>query len=269
MIAPHITEMPAVATCESLEPSQFLSRFGTPNLPFLLKNGMGETPAMQKWDWQFFAQGYGDRLIIVYRTKNRNNYERMTLKEYIDYIHTSNDADPLYLLDWFVDKNCPELRQDYTVPAYFHSWTDKFAPKFRPKFLAFYIGPKNSASPLHIDILSTSAWNAVFRGAKLWVFYPPEQSKLLYGGKVNPFNPDPEKYPLFKQAQGFYAIQQAGDLIFTPSNWWHAVFNMEHTISLTDNFINRSNIKIFLNSLPHSMAHLIKRTWKRRHQQYN
>lgn len=269
MIHPHIAAMPLIDTCESLDQSHFLSRFGKPNIPFLLKNGMKDTPAMQKWDWQFFSDSYGDRRIIVYRTKNRNNYEKMSFKEYIDYIHTNNDQNPLYLLDWFVDKNCPELRADYSVPRYFHSWTDKFSAGLRPKFLAFYIGPKNSASPLHIDILSTSAWNAVFRGAKLWVFYPPKQAEFLYGGKVDPFNPDVEKYPLFKDAQGFYAIQEAGDLIFTPSNWWHAVLNLEHTISLTDNFINQSNIKIFLDKLPFSLAHLIKRTWKRRHQQYN
>jgi hypothetical protein len=174
MIHPHIKEMPLIQSCEDLDRHSFLSRFGKPNIPFLLKNGIKDTKAMQTWDWQFFADQYGDRSIIVYRTGNRDDYQTMLFKEYIDYIHTNQDEAPLYLLDWFVDKNCPELRADYSVPSYFHCWTDQFPKPLRPKFLAFYIGPQKSASPLHIDIMSTNAWNAVFTGQKLWVFYPPE-----------------------------------------------------------------------------------------------
>lgn len=269
MIHPHIQQMPLIETCEGLDKNQFLSRFGKPNVPFLLKNGVKNTQAMYKWDWQFFADQYGERPIIVYQTGNRNNYQTMLFKEYIDYIHTTQDEHPWYLLDWFVDRNCPELRKDYIVPDYLHSWTDQFPKKFRPKFLAFYIGPQHSASPLHIDILSTNAWNAVFRGKKLWVFFSPQQAKFIYHGKVNPFKPNFEKYPLYQQAQGFYAIQEAGDLIFTPSNWWHAVLNVEHTISLTDNFVNSSNGKLFFQNLGPALMHLSKRTWKRRHQKYN
>lgn len=269
LIPSHISQMTSVEVCEGLDSHDFLSRFGKPNQPFLLKNGVKNTPAMQKWDWSFFAQQYGERQIIVYKTSNRNHYQTMLFKDYIDYIQTTTDTDPLYLLDWFVDKNCPELRADYTVPAYFQSWTDKFLPILRPKFLAFYIGPKNSASRLHIDILSTSAWNAVFRGKKLWVFYPREQTEAVYQGKVNAFSPDYEKYPLYQHAQGLYAVQNPGDLIFTPSNWWHAVLNLEHTVSLTDNFINASNSQLFIRDLPFSLRHLIKRTWHRRRQKYN
>ncbi len=266
---PHITAMPSVERCEDLDQKGFLSRFGKPNLPFLLKNGIAQTRAMQRWDWSFFAQQYGDREVIVYRTSNRNQYQKMLFKDYIDYILTTDDTDPLYLLDWFVDKNCPELRADYSVPSYFHSWADQLIEPLRPKFLAFYIGPKHSGSKLHIDILSTSAWNAVFKGAKLWVFYPQDQTQNIYNGRVNPFNPDFEKYPLYQKAQGFYAIQNAGDLIFTPSNWWHAVYNIENTLSLTDNFINRSNIDLFFKRFFFSIKHLSKRTWQRRHQKYN
>ncbi len=259
--------MPSIETCERLQNDEFSSRFGRPNIPFLLKNGVADTPAMQKWDWTYFADHYGDRIVIVYRTSNRNLYKKMSFREYLHYIHNTDDADPLYLLDWFVGKNCSELTQDYSIPPYFESWLDKFMPI--SKFLAFYIGPKHSASKLHIDILSTSAWNAVFRGQKLWVFYPPNQTEFIYNGKVNPFNPDDEKFPLFKQAKGYYALQNPGDMIYTPSNWWHGVYNTEHTLSLTDNFINGSNIKQVISHLLPSTVHLIKRSWARRHQQYN
>ena len=263
------TTLREAPSCENLDASSFQEQFGKPNLPFLLKNGVKNTFAMENWNWEYFRNKFGSREMLVYRTGNRNDFKKILFADYIDYIHHTQDEKPYYLLDWFVDNNCPELRQEYAVPAFFKSWTDHLPQALRPQFLAFYIGPKNSASPLHIDILSTSAWNAVFTGQKLWTFYPPDQKDLVYNGKVNPFKPDYDRFPLFKKAKGYYVVQNPGDIMFTPSNWWHAVHNTENTISLTDNFINNSNFKIFITHFFPALSHLVKRTWIRRHQQYN
>jgi hypothetical protein len=39
-------------------------------------------------------------------------------------------------------------------------------------------------------------------------------------------------------------VQNPGDIIFTPSGWYHAVCNLEMGVSLTENFINSSNIEL-------------------------
>lgn len=265
----HVLSLASIPSCQALDNEIFLKQFGKPNKPFVLKAGIRHTPAMGKWTWDFLREKFGSKEIVVYKTGNRNDYKIMRFNDYIDYIHTTEEEDPYYLLDWFVEQNCPELRADYEMPSYFQSWADRLPTPLRPHFLAFYIGPKNSASPLHIDIMSTSAWNAVFQGQKLWVFYPPEQANLVYRGKVNPFQPDYEKFPQFKKAQGMFCLQEAGDVVFTPSGWWHSVLNTEHCISLTDNFINSSNIQRFFTRFFPATGHLIKRTWKRRNQIYN
>jgi oxalate decarboxylase/phosphoglucose isomerase-like protein (cupin superfamily) len=36
-------------------------------------------------------------------------------------------------------------------------------------------------------------------------------------------------------------VQRPGDIIFTPSNWWHQVRNDTCTLALTENFINETN----------------------------
>lgn len=265
----HIYQLPAINAETDLQQQDFLANYGLPNQPVLLKTAMQDCLAMKNWDWSYFKQHYGNKTIFVYQTGNRDNYRQTAFADYIDYCLHSQEAQPYYLLDWFVKYNCPELATQYKIADYLKSWTDHLPQWIRPNFLSLYIGPQNSASPLHIDILSTSAWNAVFRGKKLWVFYPPQQAKNLYHGKVNPFYPDRNRYPLFDKAQGFYAEQNAGDVIFTPSGWWHAVINIESTISLTDNFINRSNAAKFVKNFIPATAHLIKRTWVRRKQVYN
>lgn len=37
------------------------------------------------------------------------------------------------------------------------------------------IGPEKSGSSFHIDPNATSAWNAVIKGSKKWIFYPPNE----------------------------------------------------------------------------------------------
>lgn len=231
---------------------------------------------IRKWDkekiidWDYLKIFYGEKKVVAYRTFNRNDSRIFTIREYIEYTtRNTNDTRPYYILDWFIEKNCPEVIYNYEVPFLFKSWLDYIPNFIRPYFLAFYIGAKNSASPLHLDIMGTSAWNTVFTGRKLWVFYPYNQSNLVYNGKINPFEPDYRTYPLFKKAQGFYCLQEEGDLVYTPSGWWHAVLNIEPSISITDNFINGSNIGFVFKNLVPILKQLIQRTWDRRSQASN
>jgi hypothetical protein len=93
----------------------------------------------------------------------------------------------------------------------------------------------------------------VVKGKKLWIFFPQSERKCLQDDDeefVDPFNPNFEKYPQFKSAKNAQiAIQNPGDIMFTPSGWYHAVFNLESGIALTENFVNETNIFQVLSSL--------------------
>lgn len=36
---------------------------------------------------------------------------------------------------------------------------------------------------------------------------------------------------------------RAGELIFVPSGWWHAVINLEETVAVTQNFVSPRNLR--------------------------
>jgi hypothetical protein len=174
----------------------------------------------------------------------------MTVAEYFETVHdVQGTRDGWYLADWKLVGKIAELRRDYEVPAVFRCWTERLPREQNPELRWLYIGPAGSGKPLHRDVMSTAAWNAVISGRKRWRFYPPEQNAALYDGAVDVFAPDAAKHPLFARATALEFEQGPSDLVYTPSGWWHQVENLEACISVTENFINELDVEAVIAEL--------------------
>ncbi len=129
----------------------------------------------------------------------------------------------------------------------------------KPFFRWLVIGPPRSGSSFHVDPSRTSAWNALLRGRKRWVLYPPGCTPpgvrvgVARDGGEKYNSPTPLKwllkhYPAARAcltcAQAPLEVtQEAGELIYVPSGWWHMVLNLEETIAVTQNFANTTNFE--------------------------
>jgi hypothetical protein len=216
--------------------------------PVLIRGLAKQWPAYRKWTGPEFAQKYGNTEVSALRGRTRKTF---LLSEYLDYMQTTTDEKPYYLKNWTFTNEHPELIDDYTVPDYFENWLRRIPLELiggddEQTLRWAYIGAKNTESLMHQDVWYTSAWNAVLSGKKEWLFYSPEDTDNVYGGAVNAFNADLEVHPKFREAKGYRCIQEPGDLVFTPYLWWHQVRNLEAGISITENFINDSNIEMVL-----------------------
>ena len=50
-------------------------------------------------------------------------------------------------------------------------------------------------------------------------------------------------YPFLPQeSRPIEIVQNPGQTIYVPSGWWHMVLNMDHTVAVTQNFADDSNI---------------------------
>lgn len=107
---------------------------------------------------------------------------------------------------------------------------------------------------LHADVIRSFSWSTNICGEKRWYLVPPEQSFLLYDCfgrqlashlEVDVQNPGLQVFFPGLALVRKYAIQimqQAGETLFVPSNWFHTVENTQDTLSINHNWVNRANI---------------------------
>lgn len=228
-------------TCTAPTPEEFNTHYGHTSQPVLIRGVASAWKAMERWNLPEFLRTVPRREVKVSRT-DESEPVKMDLHEFFHYISGSED-NPYYLRDWRFDKDCPAMLNDYEVPVYFESWSRHLPESIRPVLRWLYVGPDNSGTGLHLDTMDTSAWNAVITGRKHWLFFPREDGPRLYNGHADMFRPDFDRFPLIKGLAPVYCVQEPGEIVFTPSTWWHQVYNEKGGISITENFVNETNYR--------------------------
>ncbi|XP_041376873.1 uncharacterized protein LOC121389344 [Gigantopelta aegis] len=175
----------------------------------------------------------------------------------------------LYLKDWHFTRSFPDYTA-YETPVYFRSdWLNEFwdTQLDKPDDYKFvYMGPKDSWTPLHADVMRSFSWSANVCGRKKWILFPPGEEEALkdrFGQLVfDVTSSDLENtstYPNYGKLQHqFEVIQEAGEVIFVPSGWHHQVVNLEDTISINHNWFNGCNIDICWKFMKQSLADVKK-----------
>ncbi|MBT2453101.1 transcription factor jumonji [Streptomyces sp. ISL-43] len=116
------------------------------------------------------------------------------------------------------------------------NWLLALPADARPDWVWLMIGGAGTSSPLHVDTMASAAWNLLCSGRKKWTFHSParaEEWHLLPPGCCTAGACDEESVEV---------VQGPGDIVVTPSGWAHEVHNVTGTVSVTANFINRSNL---------------------------
>lgn len=224
---------------------EFLEEFARPGKPVIVTGLTADWPAQKRWTMDFFRQNYGHLPVEVKReARGDGSSRKMSMGDYIDYLETTQDESPYYLASWDFLVPAPELARDFTLPDYWSDdWMLDLSDELRPRLLWLFIGPARTGFRMHVDIGHTAAWNAQLVGSKRWTLFAPEQLPKLYHGRVNSFDPDLERFPLFMQTAGYECTLHPGEAIFTPSLWWHQTQILEPSIAVSGNFANAHNIQ--------------------------
>jgi histone arginine demethylase JMJD6 len=265
----------------ALAPQDFLDRYLTgTGSPVIVTDALDSWRAKTAWNFEMFKSRYGSENVVASVWSNDSFRKVIKFCDYIDYLDappgkspgfwidsvtkfpvegpTDLANKPLYLTSWRGFITHRELLDDVQLsPSFVEDWFPLLPKGFRSALdnatryysAGILIGPPGSQAILHQDYLHSHAYLAQIRGRKRCLLFSPEDSANLYAGKVDPDQPDMEKFPLFRNATAFECILEPGELLFIPCTWWHHVVAIEKSITVNYNFFNRVNFRAYFTDL--------------------
>ncbi|XP_076316913.1 jumonji domain containing 4 isoform X2 [Tachypleus tridentatus] len=223
----------------------FVVQFLIPNLPCKFASQFTESWRSRKeWvnsemkpDFSFLKDHFGMAAVPVancnYKVYNSQHKEEMYLENYIKYLETVKD------MNWdFSSKPCLYLKDWHFV-----------------------------RTPFHADVFGSYSWSANVCGKKKWLLFPPgdEENLIDWKGQMaydvsSPLLKDKNYYPKTSKLQkiGIEIIQEAGEIVFVPSGWFHQVWNLEDTISINHNWMNGFNLHFIWKQLLEALNNVEK-----------
>ena len=264
-LTPFISNTPLrnwISRLDNLSAADFASEWS--DRPFMLTEAIKCWPVLKNWCSETLLQRYG-------QVKFRAEAAEWPLADYVEYMNDNEDESPLYLFDKdFVQKmelSTEETHGAFWSPPCFAEDLFEVLGEQRPDHRWLIIGGRRSGSTFHKDPNSTSAWNAVIKGSKYWIMFPPSQ--LPPGVIVSQDQSEiTSPYSIAEWLLNFHqearhmqscreVICNAGEVVHVPSGWWHLVVNLEPTIAITQNFVPKAhlgNVLDFLRNKPQQVS---------------
>mmetsp|Transcript_19658 Transcript_19658/g.28897 ORF Transcript_19658/g.28897 Transcript_19658/m.28897 type:complete len:449 (-) Transcript_19658:331-1677(-) len=268
-------DIPLVAETLDLPVQDFIDKMERKSLPSIIRGipNANSWPAVEKWKLDTIASDpdLAERYFKVGEDDDGKSV-KLKLRHFMRYTRDTKDDSPLYIFDSAFDEDrvAKKLLDHYTVPSYFNE--DLFhlvGERRRPPYRWFLVGPKRSGTTVHIDPLGTSAWNTLISGKKRWVLFPPGTARGIVKGRglirkheddeaIHYFTtilPRIKKRALeerdlvgkdrhdsdWNNFKCYEFTQTAGETVFIPNGWWHAVLNLTDTVGITQNFCSSRN----------------------------
>ncbi|MCO6431151.1 MAG: cupin-like domain-containing protein [Deltaproteobacteria bacterium] len=246
---------------EELTPEKFQQFFLKPNTPVVIEGLAKNWDAVKDWSAEFFSERYGDYNIPVRMIGDKLDETAlkivdMKLNKLVENINAGGKFYGANMADIFNDNK--ELREALDLNILTKYMISNKRAKIGSTQLFFSGG--GTRSGFHC----TGGINlfVMVAGHKEWTFVPPKytmwmqpitRKDLFYSATPfdwkKPFDEiDAEGYPLYRYAPKFVANLYAGDVLFSPQWWWHAVNTSCTSLAVAVRAIN----KIVLGNVPYS-----------------
>ncbi|MDE3214151.1 MAG: cupin-like domain-containing protein [Bacteroidota bacterium] len=223
----------AVDRVESITPEDFKQHYYLPQKPLIITGLAKQWPAYNKWNWEYFKQIVGHKEVALYNNVKSDAYtpinkadDYKTFGDYVDMIQQGPAGWRIFLFNIF--DHAPQLIEDFT-------WPETLMKGFVKKYPMLFTGGQTSITHMHFDIDLSHILHTQFMGRKKILLFPFDQQHKLYR---KPFevlsladfshyheaqsgNPDYEKFPALKYAQGYELELAHGETLFMPAGYWH------------------------------------------------
>jgi ankyrin repeat protein len=252
---------PRITVVETLTPDAFAEAYRL-GRPILVLEPVDEgiepmdIPAFSRWSHTSLLAHYGDvyvnRASIPYASQfGVPGSKRMTLKQYVSEEMSSLgvsrqqrgvarnyvfDSGVNFALgrDWLNSKEQVATAAKGGAAADFRGFSFVGPDRGNATFSSFqwFLGPANSGSQLHYHL---AAVNMLIYGAKQWFLIPPDAAR--YARKPIAEWVKSDLKTLEKQGVPVLrCVQRAGQALFVPRRWAHAVLNLQDSVGVAQEF---------------------------------
>ncbi|MAM17618.1 MAG: cupin [Gramella sp.] len=219
-------ELKQIPRIESISKDDFVRDYVRPQKPVVIKKLIQDWPAYRKWNLEYIREMAGDRTVPLYddrpissRFKFNEAHAEMKMSDYIDLLEREPTNYRIFLYNLL--KQVPKLQEDFSFPD--------IGLRFLKQLPMLFFGGANSRVFMHYDIDYANILHFHFHGKKQCILFPPSESKNLYkvphaliSREDIDFNdPDFEKFPVLKKAQGYITELNHGETLYMPEGYWH------------------------------------------------
>ncbi len=233
---------------------EFMNEYIIPNKPVILTDQSKDWKAYNVFTPEFFKKNFPDKTATI-------KGKEYKLGEYVDMMLASTPENPApYPFKVDIDRKFSELLE-YVQPDFEVMRKNRLkSPMFRNGLIpqaatleVFFGGAAGWFPYLHYDLYGLYAIVTQVYGHKEFILYKPEEGKYMYPDPEHPwkstieeyYNPNYEKYPLFKNANPMSDVVAPGETVFVPKGWWHTARSMEPTISIAKDLLVHQNWDLF------------------------
>lgn len=242
----NLTEIPRVKNISSVD---FVEHFVKTQKPVVIENLTRDWKAFELWSFDYFKEIAGDVVVPLYDNrpithKNKFNepHAKMKLKDYVALLKNEKTAFRIFLFNLI--KEVPTLQNHFEAP--------KLGIKFLKDLPFLFFGAKDSKVFMHYDIDFANILHVHFEGKKRCILFPPSETKYMYKvpnslvtlNDIDFDNPDFERFPALRYAQGMVTELNHGDTLYMPEGYWHHMHYLTPGFSMSLRALPQSAMNI-------------------------
>lgn len=211
---------------KTITKEDFLKNYFKPQKPVVIERFIEDWPAFTKWDLDYMATIAGDKIVPLYDNRHVSHkdgfnqpHAKMKMRDYVELLKTEPTKYRIFL--WNILKEVPQLQKDFEFPD--------FGLKLMKGLPMLFFGGKDSYTFMHYDIDLANIFHFHFHGKKEVILFDQKQNEYLYKiphslivrEDIDFTNPDYQKWPALKKAEGYVAQLEHGNILYMPEGYWH------------------------------------------------
>lgn len=219
----HLKEIERVKT---ITKKDFYNTYFKTQTPVVIEHLIDDWPAYHKWNFSYIREIAGEKTVPLYDDRPVSHkdgfneaHAKMKMSDYIDLLESKPTNYRIFLYNLI--KEVPQLYNDFKWP--------EIGLRLVKQLPMLFFGGENAKVFMHFDIDYSNILHFHFHGKKRCVLFAPDETKHLYKvpyslisrEDIDFDNPDFQKFPKLKEAEGFVCELNHGETLYMPEGYWH------------------------------------------------